>query len=77
MLHGTAFGNNCQILTNIKKSQWVIITNLLFNTINQLDVRLFHTATTHIPILKYHHCCHAMLQHNGITYTILCSNKVY
>ena len=75
MLHGTTFGNNCQILTNKKKkSQWVIITNLLFNTMDQLDVHLFHTATTHITMLKYH-CCHAMLQHNGTTYTILGSNK--
>ena len=41
---------------------------------DQLDVHLFHTATTHITMLKYH-CCHAMLQHNGTTYTILGSNK--
>jgi hypothetical protein len=43
---------------------------------NQLDVHLFHIATTHITMLKYQ-WCHAMLQNNGTTYTIVCSNKVH
>jgi len=66
MLHGI-----WQQLSNFnkhkKKSQWVIIINLLFKTMNQLDVSSFHTATTRIVMLKYH-CCHAMLWHNGTIY---------
>jgi hypothetical protein len=56
-----------QQLSNFNKQKKITMGyyyQLAFNTSNQLDVHLFHTATTHIAMLKYH-CCHTMSQHYG------------